>query len=116
MQHHSSSLPTNTYTIPPHNEVLRLVDIFFENTGKLWPYLHKSSVVGYLETVRHAESQNSERAKLCVLNLVMAFGCTYTLSSEAATRKMGKGDVFFQRAVAILPDVHLAVGNLEARQ
>lgn len=92
---------------------MHLVNHFFANTGKLFPYLYKPLVMDALSKMAVDGFQNVERAQLCILNLIMAFASTHGPSEEPIRARMARGDVFLQRALALIPDISAAVHNLE---
>jgi hypothetical protein len=64
--------------------------------------------------MRNAGFKNVERSHLCVLNLMFAFASTHCTSSLPATVKLQQGDVFLQRALALIDHIRPAAENLES--
>jgi hypothetical protein len=104
----------NPYLLPPHHEILRLIDIFFENTGKFFPYLYKPHVLENLMNMRRAGFKEVDRSQLCILYLVLAFATTHCSSQVPVLVKEERGDVFLQMALALIPDIKPAADNLES--
>lgn len=99
--------------LPPQEEIMHLVNHFFANTGKLFPYLYKPLVIDALSKMAVDGFQNVERTQLCILNLIMAFATTHGPSEETTRTRMARGDIFLQRALALIPNISPAVHNLE---
>ncbi|KAI8716339.1 Zn(2)-C6 fungal-type domain-containing protein [Fusarium sp. LHS14.1] len=106
----------NPHVLPSHHDVLQMVDTFFDNTGKFFPYLYKPYILRSFANMRRAGFQNVERSQLCILNLLMAFATTHCLSDLTASAMAKRGDVFLQRALLLIPDIKPAAGNLEPIQ
>jgi hypothetical protein len=102
------------FTLPPHEEIMRLIDRFFANTGKLFPYVYKSDLLDALSRMTNGGFQNVERSQLCVLHLMMAFATTHGPSEVSIENRMAQGDIHFQRALGLIPSITLAAANLES--
>ncbi|KAF4979962.1 hypothetical protein FDECE_17968 [Fusarium decemcellulare] len=103
----------NPYIIPPQHKILRLIDIFFENTGKFFPYLYKPDIIKFVTNMRRSGFKQVEGAQLCLLNLIMAFAVTHSTFSLPVSVKKERGDVFLERALALLPHVKATADSLE---
>ncbi|KAF4453254.1 hypothetical protein FALBO_16028, partial [Fusarium albosuccineum] len=106
----------NPYIIPPQHKILRLIDIFFENTGKFFPYLYKPDIIRFVTNMRRSGFKQVEGAHLCLLNLIMAFAVTHSTFSLPVAVKKERGDVFLERALALLPHVKATADSLEPIQ
>ncbi|KAJ3460702.1 hypothetical protein MRS44_011569 [Fusarium solani] len=106
----------NPHVLPSHHDVLQMVDTFFDNTGKFFPYLYKPYILRSFADMRRTSFQNVERSQLCILNLLMAFATTHCPSDLPASARAERGDVFLQRALLLIPDIKPAAGNLEPIQ
>ncbi|KAJ4180003.1 hypothetical protein NW755_012043 [Fusarium falciforme] len=106
----------NPHVLPSHHDVLQMVDTFFDNTGKFFPYLYKPYILRSFANMRRTSFQNVERSQLCILNLLMAFATTHCPSDLPASARAGRGDIFLQRALLLIPDIKPAAGNLESIQ
>ncbi|KAH0375328.1 hypothetical protein KCU92_g10220, partial [Aureobasidium melanogenum] len=106
----------NPSILPPQEEIMHLVNHFFANTGKLFPYLYKPLVMDALSKMAVDGFQNVERTQLCVLNLIMAFATTHGPSEDPTRTRMARGDIFLQRALAVIPNITAAVHKLECIQ
>jgi hypothetical protein len=108
-----SAISTRT-SCPGQRALHRLVDHFFENTGKLFPYLYKPAILLAFANITRDGLRNVERAQLCLLHLTMAFGTTHGPSGMPIEARMEQGDMFFQKALNLIPGIALAVDNLES--
>ncbi|KAJ4258516.1 hypothetical protein NW757_003084 [Fusarium falciforme] len=106
----------NPHVLPSQYDVLQMVDTFFDNTGKFFPYLYKPYILRSFANMRRTSFQNVERSQLCILNLLMAFATTHCPSDLPASARAERGDVFLQRALLLIPDIKPAAGNLEPIQ
>lgn len=104
----------NPFVLPPQTEILRLVHHFFDNTGKLFPYLYKPALLDVLSKMSTNGFENVGRAQLCLLHLIMAFGSTHGPSDVDMETRMRHGDIFFQKALELIPNIALTVDNLES--
>ncbi|KAK5117687.1 hypothetical protein LTR62_005110 [Meristemomyces frigidus] len=104
------------FMLPPYSEMSRLVDVYFENTGRFWPYLYKPRVLKNLTNMRSAGFRSIERSHLCVLNLMFAFASTHCPSQVPVTIKLQQGDIYLQRALALLSDIRPSAENPESIQ
>ncbi|KAI8664038.1 Zn(2)-C6 fungal-type domain-containing protein [Fusarium keratoplasticum] len=106
----------NPHVLPSHHDVLQMVDTFFDNTGKFFPYLYKPYILRSFANMRRTSFQNVERSQLCILNLLMAFATTHCPSDLPASARAERGDVFLQRALLLILDITPAAGSLEPIQ
>jgi hypothetical protein len=94
--------------------MLRLIDRFFDNTGKLFLYLYKPQILETLSRMKSTGFKNVERAPLCVIHLIMAFAIAYCPSDIPIRIRMEQGDIFLQKALDLIPSIGLAVDSLES--
>lgn len=103
----------NPYVLPSPHDVLQMVDTFFDNTGKFFPYLYKPYILQSFTNMRRTGFQNIDRSQLCILNMLMAFATTHSSSDLPISLRAERGDIFLQRALLLVPDIKPAPGNLE---
>ncbi|KAK4560802.1 hypothetical protein LTR86_005382 [Recurvomyces mirabilis] len=114
--HNQKLQSVDPFLLPPYAEISRLVDVYFENTGRFWPYLYKPRVHKNVTDMRRAGFRNIERSHLCVLNLMFAFASTHCPSQVPVTIKLQQGDIYLQRALALLSDIRPSAENPESIQ
>lgn len=90
------------------------MDVYFENTGRFWPFLYKPRVLKNLSDMRNAGFRNVERSHLCVFNLMFAFASTHCPSQLPPTVKLQQGDLYLQRAMVLLSDIRPSAENPES--
>ncbi|KAF5238836.1 hypothetical protein FANTH_10164 [Fusarium anthophilum] len=111
------SPPTlDPYVLPSYQDVLEMINIFFDNTGKFFPYLYKPYILRTFINMRRSSFQNVQRSQLCILNLLMAFATTHCPSNLPESLRVERGDIFLHRALLLIPDIEQAAGNLEPIQ
>ncbi|KAH7356200.1 fungal-specific transcription factor domain-containing protein [Pyrenochaeta sp. MPI-SDFR-AT-0127] len=102
--------------LPPQQEILGLIDVFFENTGRFFPYLYKPHLLSNLAAMRSNRFQGIERSQICVLYLVLAFATSHCPSGTPALIQQERGDVYLRMALALIPDIKPTLNNLESMQ
>ncbi|KAH6668430.1 fungal-specific transcription factor domain-containing protein [Halenospora varia] len=107
---------SSPYTLPLHDEMAGLVDVFFSNTGKMFPYLCKKSVLQILQTIGESGTQSLKRSSLCLINTVMALATVYGREKTPTPDMVLDGNVFMERALALLPNGTPQSANLESLQ
>lgn len=105
---------SSPYTLPPHEEIVELVDIFFSNAGKLFPYLHKKCVMRIVQDIRDAGYERLRRSSLCLINTVMALATVHGRTKTPTPNAVQVGNVFIERALASLPNGTCQSANLES--
>ncbi|KAL7269437.1 hypothetical protein RUND412_007901 [Rhizina undulata] len=121
---HSSSLPgefdvrpasVNIYVLPPQKRTLHFIDLYFQNTNILFPYLHQPS---FLETYHEALKDNFSKVRrtwLALLNLVMAMGSRASTESDVSTEEKYKtAEVFYQRGFGLCKEHLLKLASLDS--
>jgi hypothetical protein len=104
--HRSLSLTTapklNLFALPPESETIALINLYFSDTGRLFPYVHKET---FLETHKEMRKQNLTKIKrnwLGLLNMILAIATsTHVDPACRAEERMSKSDVFYQRALGL---------------
>ena len=109
-----SAIGTDECVLPPESEVFRLIDLYFSNTGMLFPYLHKESIVETYHEMKSSQFRNVRRSWLCILNVIMAFAtCVSENLLESIVIRTTAAEVFFRRALALSRDITYVPANLE---
>ncbi|KAL4896204.1 fungal-specific transcription factor domain-containing protein [Aspergillus ambiguus] len=105
------------FTLPPHKEMLDLINTFFSDTGLLFPYIHPST---FLENYHQMVRENFKRVRrtwLGLLNMILAMS-TITRApgrTDAGTR-ISESDVFYQRGLGLCGSEILRGTTLEVVQ
>jgi hypothetical protein len=105
------------FTLPPQPEIVRLVDLFFGNTGILFPYIYKKRVFDNIATMNLTEPSEVRQSWLCLLNTIMAFAtCITKIPNRRTMTDSTSASVFLQRALELLPNLMARPANLETRR
>lgn len=110
--------PSNqVFALPPQPEMVRLVNLFFGNTGILFPYIYKKRVFDNLATMSLADPSEVRHSWLCLLNTIMAFAtCLAEMPIHRAKRDGTRASAFLQRALELLPNMMARPADLETRK
>ena len=104
----------NPYLLPPHAEILLLVNSFFDTTGHFFPYIDKNAMIESIEELNSNDVLTVRQSWLCLLNAIMACGTSLTLTvSRDIKADEVRSNVFFERAMAISPWFMSNTANLE---
>lgn len=109
-----SCISTDSSALPPYEEIVRLLDIYFTNTGSMFPYLDESIVLGYLGNGQSAQWQKLSPVQLCLINTCMAFASVHGDPGSDREDKMQNASIYFQRAQSMLPEVVAKNASLDA--
>ncbi|EUC39529.1 hypothetical protein COCMIDRAFT_111318, partial [Bipolaris oryzae ATCC 44560] len=100
----AASIGKEPFILPPEQDTLHLIELYFSSTGTLFPYIDKED---FLQTYRQLVSTNIasvRRSWLGLLNVVLAMatnantGHDVTLSAQERT---SKSNIYFRRASAL---------------
>ena len=108
----SASIPTTNSTLfvgagatgdmqalPAEERVLQLLDLFFSDTGMLFPYVHHEEIVRTYFTAKEAHFAGMRRSWLCLLNIIFAFSTSSgPRSDQSGEVDVTESEVFFHRA------------------
>lgn len=110
------SLGSSIFALPPCTQAIDLIRLFFDDTGRLFPFIHKASVLQTYDTAIQSGLKNVRASFLALLNAMFAIA-TYmhdydhiTAGSEASARR---AETFFVRAKALITDMSLGSYCLE---
>lgn len=94
--------PANPFDMPPPDRTLQLVLQYFENTGLLFPYIHRESFLATYHDAAASSFRRVRRSWLGLLNMVLAMAVSASyLDERGAQRRMAESGVFFHRAMAL---------------
>ncbi|KAF9889017.1 hypothetical protein FE257_007994 [Aspergillus nanangensis] len=103
-------------SIPPWDEAVALVDGFFANTGSLFPYLCRTTVLESLTSIQEDREGIVSGPQICIINMVLAFAMIHSSSAVPLMEHMGRADQFFRRSLSILAGMHPLDATLESVQ
>ncbi|KAJ5949651.1 hypothetical protein N7454_001235 [Penicillium verhagenii] len=92
----------NVFALPPHSETLALVNLYFSNTGLLYPYIYPSTFLATYHRMARENFANVRKTWLGLLNMILAMA-TITAESEGASAdtRIAESDVFYQRGLGL---------------
>lgn len=106
--------PTNPYILPPREEILELVEVFFSLSGIFFPFIHKRKIIGMIEELDVVRFTGVRKSWLCLLNAILAIGTSLKSEKGKPPRfREAESDVFFQRALILSPWTISNTANLE---
>ncbi|KAJ5677468.1 transcriptional regulatory protein GAL4 [Penicillium maclennaniae] len=89
----------NIFALPSEDRTWSLIQIYFEKTGQLLPFIHEAS---FCETYFRMRADNFKRVRrtwLGLLNIVLAISTSlHTEGDLPAGRRIEESDVYYQRA------------------
>lgn len=89
----------NIFTLPTEDRTWSLIQIYFEKTGQLLPFIHEASFCETYFRMREDNFKRVRRAWLGLLNIVLAIATSlHTEGDLPAERRIQESDVYFQRA------------------
>lgn len=104
----------NPYRLPPQAEILRLVDKFFSITGQFFPYISKTNLLQMVDEIEITTFSGGRKSWFCLLNAILAIGTSLDVDNVRQTKfREAESDVFFQRALTLLPLATSHTDNLE---
>lgn len=90
------------FFLPPESETKSLIDIYFETTGVLFPYIDKPSFVQTYHKLNTTNIRAVRRSWLGLLNMVLAMATSASHGSKlSASERATNSDVFFRRALEL---------------
>ncbi|KAK4905082.1 hypothetical protein LTR49_025575 [Elasticomyces elasticus] len=113
----SKSQSSDVFALPGKQNVIILVDRFFDGMGLLFPYIHRKAIIDGLHDMNARNSHGVRRSWLCLVNTIMAFSTCVTYGSDGQKDACAtQANVYFQRALRLLPTLACKPANLEALQ
>ncbi|KAG2414300.1 hypothetical protein HFD88_003491 [Aspergillus terreus] len=105
------------FTLPPHQEMLNLINTYFSDTGLLFPYIYPPT---FLETYHQMVRENFKKVRrtwLGLLNMILAMATITRAPGNAdADTRISESDVFYQRGLALCGSEILRGTTLEVVQ
>lgn len=89
----------NIFALPPEERTWHLIQLYFEKTGQLLPFIHEAS---FCETYFRMKEDNFKRVRrtwLGLLNIILAIATSlHTEGDLPAGQRIQESDIYFQRA------------------
>lgn len=94
-----SDASKDVLALPAEQRVLQLLQLFFSDTGMLFPYVHHEEIVSTYFTMKGSHFVGVRRSWLCLLNIIFAFSTSSSLRpNQPADDDPTEAAVFFDRA------------------
>lgn len=101
-QVHSQTLnkhEINMFALPSEERTWSLIQIYFEKTGQLLPFIHEASFCETYFRMRENNFRRVRRTWLGLLNIVLAIATSlHTEGDLPAGKRIQESDIYFQRA------------------
>ncbi|GIZ46982.1 hypothetical protein CKM354_001008400 [Cercospora kikuchii] len=99
--------------LPSEKHVMRLIELFFNDTGLLFPFVCKQQVLQAYNAAKVAGFSGVSRPLLCLLNVIFAFATYISIHPGSASKAdANDAEVFFQRARQLVHDHQLQSPSL----
>lgn len=109
--------PVNVRVLPAEQDALRLIGLFFNDTGVLFPYVYKPDVLEAYASAKAKRFVGVSRPVLCLLNIIFAFATYISLNPETLAEEDARAaEAFFQRARQLAYDHQAYPANLTMLQ
>jgi hypothetical protein len=108
------SAAVDVYSLPPEEDMLHLIRLFFADTGMLFPYVHEGSLLQEFAVAKQNNFTSIRRSWLCLLNMILAFAtCVSARPDLPVERNAAESDVFYKRAQALSGKMAFRTANVE---
>lgn len=89
----------NIFALPSEDRTWNLIQIYFQKTGQLLPFIHEASFCETYFRMRDDGFKRVRRTWLGLLNIVLAIATSlHTEGDLPAGRRIEESDIYFQRA------------------
>jgi hypothetical protein len=83
--------------LPPYEDIERLVQGFFDNTGRLFPYIHRPSFMETYHRAKQSGFTDVRRTWLGLLNIILAMATRADATRQDTNRVFIDSDIFYKR-------------------
>ncbi|CAK1362484.1 unnamed protein product [Cercospora beticola] len=105
--------PADIRILPSEKHVRRLIELFFNDTGLLFPFVCKQQVLQAYNAAKVTGFSGVPRPLLCLLNVIFAFATYISIHPGSASEAdANDAEVFFQRARQLVHDDQLQSPSL----
>lgn len=89
----------NVFALPSEERTWSLIQIYFEKTGQLLPFIHEASFCETYFRMRENNFKRVRRTWLGLLNIVLAIATSlHTEANSPAGERIQESDIYYQRA------------------
>lgn len=110
----SSPVSKTLTMLPAKALVLHLLDLYFSNTGVLFPFISERRVYASYHALNTKCSSESRKSLLCLLNAIFAFATLMNAKNgHPDSKNAAEADVFYFRALALIPRSYEGSSDIE---
>lgn len=104
----------NLYDLPPDEQTLRLIHGYFDNTGLLFPYIHRERFIQSYRELSSTHLRHVRKPWLGMLNMILALSINVNYPSELSQQqRTADSKVFYLRAMALCEGHIRSTASLE---
>lgn len=110
----TGSRPVDIYALPPRNHGLRLLELFFTDSGMLFPYIHQEGLLASYQATFMQRPLSISSTLICLLNAIFAMATYHSLRDDLDHRDtLAQSDVFYSRAKLLVSKFDLERANIQ---
>jgi hypothetical protein len=110
----AGSRPVDIYALPPHDHGLRLLELFFADSGMLFPYIHQEGLLASYQATFMQRPLSISSTFICLLNAIFAMATYHSIRDELDHRDaLAESDVFYSRAKLLASKLDLEHANIQ---
>lgn len=103
------------YVLPSEEQVRHFMELYFQNTNILFPYLHQPSFMEAYQAGLKNGFSKVRRTWLALLNVAMAMGSRSSTETNVSTEeKYRTAEIFYQRGYALMNCHLLRLASLDS--
>ena len=103
-------LPIDIFILPSESRAARLLDLFFTETGMLFPFIQQNYVVMGYHHARTIGFTSMRKTFLCLLNAIFAMAAHLDEDPETSPHD---AETFYQRGNVVLSQIEPRMNNVE---
>lgn len=101
----SPSITINSPGLPPYEKTMDLLQRYFQYTGDMFPYLHRTRILSYLGDDHHSRLENLQSVQRCLVGTCLAFSCIHGAPDGSRKEDMQRARRYFEAARSALPEI-----------
>ncbi|KIW16440.1 hypothetical protein PV08_06492 [Exophiala spinifera] len=113
----AGSRPVDMYALPPRDHGLRLLELFFSDSGMLFPYIHQEELLASYQSAFMQRPLSISSTFTCLLNAIFAMATYHSVRDDLDHRDaLVESDVFYSRAKLLASKLDLEHANIQTVQ
>lgn len=101
---------TNPLVLPSETQTSRLLELYFNETGLLFPFIQKNYVLSTYNSAKAKSLYGMRKSFLCLLHSILAMAAHIDDNRETSPND---AETFYQRALALQSRIDLKMANVE---